>query len=148
MRPKPDTFLEKHRIRSGPLASDPSFGNNGAFLVRCPKTGRALRILVSDGMGWEHVSISPHDGGHTPIWDEMCWVKDLFWGPEESVVQYHPPASEYRNLAKNCLHLWRPIGCEIPRPDGLLVAPKGSAELMQLPDWKRQLIENLPKEEP
>lgn len=62
---------------------------------------------------WEHLSVSLPD--RCPTWEEMCFLKDLFWSPEDCVVQYHPPKSDYVNLAKNCLHLWRYRG-EMPRP--------------------------------
>lgn len=35
------------------------------------------------------------------------------WG---SMPAYHPPASQYIDVHKHCLHLWRPIGIEIPMP--------------------------------
>ena len=40
-------------------------------------------------------------------WDEMCEIKDMFFLPEEEAIEFHPKKSEYVNLAKNCLHLWR-----------------------------------------
>lgn len=78
-------------------------------------------VIASWGMGWEHVSVSRSN--RTPTWEEMCRIKDLFWGSEECVVQYHPPKADYRNLHKYCLHLWKPIGVEIPRPAAIMVAP-------------------------
>ena len=62
---------------------------------------------------WEHVSVS---AATVPTWAEMCWVKALFWGPEEAVVQYHPPESSYVNVHQRVLHLWRPVGVEFPMP--------------------------------
>lgn len=35
--------------------------------------------------------------------------------------QYHPPKSAYVNNHPNCLHLWRPIGIEMPRPPSIMV---------------------------
>lgn len=55
---------------------------------------------------YNHVSIAPLDG-HTPTWDEMCVVKDLFFREDEEVVQIHPVKENYVNLKKNCLHLWQ-----------------------------------------
>ena len=37
----------------------------------------------------------------------MCFVKDLFWDETETVIQFHPPRSEYVNNHNFCLHLWR-----------------------------------------
>jgi hypothetical protein len=80
---------------------------------------------TADGCGWEHVSVSLAD--RCPTWDEMAWVKDLCWGPDACVVQYHPPRAEYVNCHPYCLHLWRPAGAELPRPPAGLVGPKGVA---------------------
>lgn len=109
--------IEKYRIRVGLLASDSTYGNNGAFNV--PVNNRMALCVVSDGAGWEHVSVS--FPGRTPTWDEMCKVKSLFWKEEEPVVQYHPPKSEYMNNHAHCLHLWRPTNQTLPRPPLILV---------------------------
>jgi hypothetical protein len=53
----------------------------------------------------------------------MCRVKNLFWEPEEVVVQYHPRKSEYKNWHRFCLHLWKPQNQELPTPNPLMVAP-------------------------
>src|SRR5712671_3289151 len=46
---------------------------------------------------WEHVSVQAvkrFNNGQTknliPTWDEMCYVKSLFWDAGDCVVQYHP----------------------------------------------------------
>lgn len=62
---------------------------------------------------WEHVSVSLPD--RCPTWEEMCFIKSLFWNEEDCVVQYHPPKSDYVNVSNNCLHLWKFKG-EMPRP--------------------------------
>lgn len=112
---------EKDRILTGRLASDPSYGNNGAFFVRVG-FGHIAKVVASDGIGWEHVSVSLP--ARTPTWEEMCKVKSIFWDPEDCVVQYHPPESEYVNHHPHCLHLWRPTEVVIPRPASMLVGPK------------------------
>ena len=76
---------------------------NGAAVVKI--NGAALRVIFSDGMGWDHVSVSM--AKRCPTWDEMCAIKDLFFNPDETVVQFHPAQTEYVNLHPNCLHLWR-----------------------------------------
>lgn len=113
---------EKYRIRRGPLASGPDDGNNGAFMIRSLKIKSTLFAIASDGGGWEHVSVSRQKS--TPSWDEMCFIKDLFWGQEDCVVQFHPPASEYVNVHQHCLHLWRPTTGEILMPPSFMVGPK------------------------
>jgi hypothetical protein len=115
---------ERYRLKTGKLASDESFGNNGAFMVPGP-CGRTLGIIASDGKGWEHVSVSLSNRKHMPNWIEMSFIKSLFWGKEAAVVQFHPPRSEYVNYHEGCLRLWRPIGIEIPRPPSWMVGSKG-----------------------
>ena len=110
---------EQFRIKHGPMRTTKEDGNNGVFQIRSLKLKRALNVIASDGMGWEHVSVSIHD--RTPTWEEMCFVKDLFWDAEDCVLQYHPPKSDYINNHKYCLHLWRPESIELPRPPSICV---------------------------
>ena len=117
---------ELSRLHQGPLASDFTDGNNGAFALSSPHPGRVLFCIASDGEGWEHVStraVTSNDRSHTPTWDEMCYVKRLFWDDEDAVVQYHPPRSMYVNFHPNVLHLWRPVGLSVPIPPPELVGP-------------------------
>ena len=127
------TVPEVHRAGytpSHPMYSSPRDGNNGVFIV--PHKGGKLYCIASDGAGWEHVSVSAWSGNsaasrsvaRVPKWAEMCHIKDLFWMPEDCVLQYHPPKSVYVNCHPACLHLWRPIGVEVPVPHHLLVGPK------------------------
>ncbi len=109
---------EKFRVRDGRIGSDASYGNNGAFVVRLQR-GQEVFVIASDQLGWEHVSVSRKD--RCPTWDEMCQVKSMFWGVDDCVVQYHPPESEYVNNHPFCLHLWRPVGVELPAPPSLMV---------------------------
>ena len=111
--------IEKHRILAGPLASDPSLGANGAFFVRRSPRLPMLLVIVSDGMGWEHVSVSLPT--RCPTWNEMAWVKAQFWEQADTVMQLHPPVEDYANMHPFCLHLWRPTDAEIPRPPSLMV---------------------------
>lgn len=114
----------KCRVKTGRFASTDDFGNNGAFEVRL-KHGQVVFVIASDGMGWEHVSVSRRD--RCPTWDEMCQIKAMFWDDDDCVVQYHPPRSEYINNHPNCLHLWRPVGTELPIPHSILVGVKEAA---------------------
>ena len=100
------------------FASDDSYGNNGAFYLRGDKK-EFLHVIASDGGGWEHVSVSRED--RIPNWREMCHVKDMFWDAEDCVIQYHPPKSKYVNNHKFVLHLWRPIGVDVPMPPLVMV---------------------------
>lgn len=66
----------------------------------------ALRVISSGaGSEWEHVSVSK--AYETPSWDHMCLVKDLFWREDETVIQFHPTKSKYKNLHPFVLHLWK-----------------------------------------
>ena len=56
-----------------------------------------------------------------PTWDEMCAIKDMFFGEDERVMQFHPPKSEYINNHPYCLHLWKPVDTEIPHPPMICV---------------------------
>ena len=105
------------RILNGAYGSPSMSGSNGAYIVRGP-CGRELKIIAGtgvEGIPWEHVSVSV-EGKHPPNWTEMCWVKDQFWTDDETVVQFHPKKSEYKNLHPCCLHLWKQVGVEHPLP--------------------------------
>lgn len=78
-------------------------------------------VIWSNGLGWEHVSVAPYNHRHTPTWDEMCRLKDMFFYDNETVVQYHPAKSDYVNKMPNCLHLWKPTKEVLPTPPVLCV---------------------------
>lgn len=118
--------LEAARARNGDWAT--ATGDKcGWFHIAGPR-GAILRIMASDGSdwpmdgpAWEHVSISLAD--RCPIWKEMVFVKDLFWDESECVLQFHPPKSQYVNCHPYCLHLWKPVGIEIPTPPSIAIGP-------------------------
>jgi hypothetical protein len=109
--------IEKLRITTGPMASDLSYGMNGAFEI--PYASDVLYVVISNGAGWDHASVSLRH--RCPTWDEMHWIKNIFFEKEETVIQFHPPESEYVNNHSNCLHLWRHQNIEVIRPPGFLV---------------------------
>ena len=117
----------RSRVRHGIFATTEAYGNNGVFLLQLPKQlqtpileiGMHLQIIAGDGDGWEHVSASlPH---RCPTWEEMCFVKDVFWGVDDCVVQFHPPHAEYVNNHQFCLHLWRRVGGDFEMPPAHLI---------------------------
>lgn len=120
-------FLEQHRVtkpeRTVPpqYVSDSSFGFAGLF--RFTINGRMIRCIASDGMGWQHVSVSIEYETKPPPWSIMCRVKELFWEDEDWVVQFHPAKSQYVNHHPGCLHLWRPTEAEMPTPLATMVGP-------------------------
>jgi hypothetical protein len=128
MRRELPAKLEEGRLTSGRLASDASFGPYGVFFVHGP-CGCELKIIASGGdeTGWEHVSVSTPR--RPPNWQEMCFVKELFWEPDECVVQFHPPESQYVNNHPHCLHLWRSIREAFPLPPAILVGVKSAGVL-------------------
>jgi len=130
--------INRYRVRRGEMDSDDSNGMYGMFQIPL-RENLVAQIIASGGDkddalsdGWEHVSgfVRCRNAAQkwierTPTWDEMCHIKDLFWDETETVVQFHPPKSEYVNNHKNCLHLWRHNTMIFPLPDSLLVGIKG-----------------------
>jgi hypothetical protein len=122
---KINSSLERYRFRAGPLES-PALADYGAF-ERPGPCGADLKIIASPGdanenIPWEHVSVSCRN--RCPNWTEMSYVKDLFWDEEETVIQLHPPRSQWINNHPYVLHLWKPIGLEIPLPPSIAVGYK------------------------
>lgn len=80
-----------------------------------------LKVAVShdfDGkITWEHVSVMPKNSKRLPTYQEMNFIKMLFWEPEDEVIHFFPKESEHCNLVDNCLHLWRPTGVKLPWED-------------------------------
>ena len=104
----------------------PSTGMQGYFVIENNDTPAPYQIrMISSGngpdnMGWEHVSVSvqySEEGDRrNPTWLEMKLVKYLFWGPDETVIEFHPKAAEYKNEYETCLHLWKQSGAEHELP--------------------------------
>lgn len=116
MRNEPNLKIEQYRVFHPELgAGEP--GKNYGYFEKGP-----LRIVSSGSCGepsegpegWEHVSVSC--AGRCPTWQEMKFVKELFWRDDETVIQFHPRKESYINRAEFCLHLWRKIGYEFPLP--------------------------------
>lgn len=112
----------QYRQRKGRMATADAHGNNGAFFVPTRPGQAPLMVLASDGMGWEHVSVSLPN--RCPTWEEMCRVKALFWDDEDAAMQLHPPKADWVNNHSYCLHLWRPVEGAIPLPPALMVGVK------------------------
>jgi hypothetical protein len=112
---------DQWRIRRGPLKSTELDGCNGAFAIPT-FSGVTLNVIASNGGGWEHVSVSAPN--RTPTWEEMCFIKDKFWDPEDCVIQYHPRVSEYVNCHPHCLHMWKPLSVSVPEPPSWMVGAK------------------------
>jgi hypothetical protein len=110
--------IEQYRLQHSSFATTKADGNNGLFTIQ--RNGKVLRCIVSDALGWDHVSVSIEKGKYPPTWD-MCFIKDLFFDEEETVIQYHPPKSCYVNVHPGVLHMWRQQGVTIPLPPIVMV---------------------------
>ena len=111
-----------------------NFGDDtcGVFAVPSVIDGHPLRVIASSGAGWEHVSVSRKN--RCPNWPEMDQIKRLFFRDEECVMQLHVPAADHISDHPNCLHLWKPQDCEIPRPPGWMVGGISKKEAIRLCD--------------
>ena len=118
--------IDRWRVRNREvLAAHGSYGDagNGMFAVPSPIDGGELKVIASNGGGWEHVSVSRKN--RCPKWQEMAFIKDRFFKDDELVMQLHVPKSEHINFHRNCLHLWRPLTEVIPLPPAWMVGPSG-----------------------
>lgn len=111
---------EQYRVTTGFQGTEPNCGNYGNFELK--RNGFTYHIIASD-IVWEHVSVHLTVGkkAKTPTWEQMCFVKDLFWSKEDCVIQFHPAESDYVNMHEHVLHLWRPIGIHFPTPPTIMV---------------------------
>lgn len=89
--------IEEYRVGGRPWQLE------GALLVSY-KSNR-MAVIFSIDQGWDHVSVSLTN--RCPNWEEMCFIKDLFFDEEETVIQFHPKKSRYVNIHPFCLHMWR-----------------------------------------
>jgi hypothetical protein len=123
MRKTPWLLAEPFRLISVGTIQESRYGDNfGLFVIPYNLTGVKLRIIASAGeelIRWEHVSVSLPK--RCPNWLEMSHIKKVFWDDNETVMQLHVPESEHINCHPYCLHLWRPIDQEIPRPPSIAV---------------------------
>lgn len=107
-------------LRQEPMLAINVIGADGGHGTLCLE-GVEMSVIWSFGYGWEHVSVAPFKRHKVPTWSMMCRVKDIFFGADEWVVEYHPAKSEYVDNVKNCLHLWRPNNVEMPVPPSWMV---------------------------
>jgi len=119
---KDKSSLKKFRVIH-PLINDYGDDDNMCIIIQSPIRNDLMFCICSSGGGWEHVSVSLKSK-KMPTWNEMCFIKDLFWEKNEAVIQIHPPESEYINNHSSCLHLWKKIDFEMPLPNPLMVGLK------------------------
>lgn len=127
MRNLCDPAIAKYRDHAadrlyGTKDSERSLG--GSFLVPY-RTERSpvrhwLRIIASSGAdqpadyAFDHVSVSLSN--RCPTWDEMDYVKRLFFKDDEIAYQLHMPPADNISFHPYCLHIWRPVKLPIPLP--------------------------------
>lgn len=105
------------------LYGDGIVGNehNGAFVIDRHKNGEFFLLVVSNGVGWDHVSVTLHrkngaDIKRCPSFEEMQMIKEKIFADDEVVFQLHPREEDYINTHPFCLHLWRPNNCSMNIP--------------------------------
>lgn len=108
-------FVEHYRNKKAEIDLYGTNGDkyNGMFNIKLPN-GDYAGVVISNGGGWDHVSVSLK--GRCPRWQEMCYIKSLFFEDDEVVVQFHPKKKDYVNIHDHCLHLWRCQHQEMPTP--------------------------------
>jgi hypothetical protein len=104
--------FEKYRYDHPNYKIAPAGSIEGSFFIKYKN--KTLAVISGCGDGWDHVSISLQH--RIPTWPEMAYIKDIFFEPDELVIQFHPPKEKYVNLCKRSLHLWRPWDQKIELP--------------------------------
>jgi len=132
---------EEYRETGNPQYPSSEGDLYGRFIIPKRIGAQVIKLLcmASDGDGsseapWEHVSIScksyaMNELNRCPTWEEMCFIKDLFWDKEDTVVQFHPPESEYVSHHHYVLHLWRKKNENYETPPSILVGTKKGQNL-------------------
>ena len=121
MRPVIEILNSKHFKANRVMEDGEDLRIDGNFFD--PVTQKKYYCIFTTSMGWEHASVSQPN--RTPTWDIMCRVKDVFWSGDECCVEYHPKEEDYVNMHEHCLHIWKPIGVELPVPPSIMVGFKG-----------------------
>ena len=110
-------------VDARPMPGQPLTFDVGIFTLFNPR-GEQLRIIATVGEGWDHISVSLKN--RCPTWEELEDVKRRFFHDHETAMQLHVPPADHINNSPYCLHLWRPLDVEIPRPPGWMVGLKGN----------------------
>jgi hypothetical protein len=99
------------------MAPDEERALGGAFLVPFKREGdlrqrQWLRVIASSGAdqpaeyAFDHLSVSLSN--RCPTWEEMDYIKRLFFKPEEVAYQLHMPRlRQHQHASLHCLHIWR-----------------------------------------
>jgi hypothetical protein len=124
MKPAPWTHLDQYRVKVPPYES-PLGATFGAFIIPGPHSVD-LKVVASTGeldekYPFDHVSVSTKK--RAPFWDEMEFIKRLFFAEDEYAMQLHVPPANHINFHPLCLHIWRPTKEKLPLPDPIMVGP-------------------------
>jgi hypothetical protein len=114
MRPWHQIALATDQVRPVVVGEE-----GGKFLVRSPVDRHYLQVVASNGLGWDHVSVSRRE--RSPTWAELEHVKRLFFEETEVAMQLHLPPADHISIHPYCLHLWRPQAVPIPMPEKFMV---------------------------
>ena len=115
--------LDQFRLRDPQIVADfgsTGDGGNGAFIIPVPGRLTSLKVIASNGDGWDHISVSPLHLQRTPTWAEMEVAKKAFFG-DVTAMQLHLPASKHVNCHPYTLHVWIPHAVKIPLPPDWMV---------------------------
>lgn len=110
--------LEKLRIDHPMYVKQIQGSIEGCFMI--PYGNKNLLVISGCGEGWDHVSVSLRH--RCPTWEEMSFIKNLFWEQDELVYQFHPPIQDYINIGKTVLHLWKSWNQDIRLPPKHMLA--------------------------
>lgn len=119
MKKKLPVNLQRFRVDLPGYQRVPDDSIEGAFLI--PYLDFELQVMCGYGEGWDHVSVSVK--GRCPTWEEMNWVRGLFFEADETVIQIHAPRNKYINFHKHTLHMWRHWEQVINLPPAKFIAP-------------------------
>lgn len=124
--------LNKFRDRGTEMAlwgwfDDSKAALGGYFYIPSKGTAFGLRVIAStaqnpEAQGWDHVSVSLPN--RCPTWDEMEFIKRIFFLPEEVCFQLQPAEADYINNHPYCLHIWRHATMLVPLPPPHFVGRK------------------------
>jgi len=105
------TELNKYRVDNYHI---PERDYPFAGYFRIVHNGAVLRVIASNDGGWDHVSISL--ATKCPRWEDMEFVKRLFFKENEICWQYHVAVDDHINIHPYTLHIWRKHDFEMPLP--------------------------------
>lgn len=94
---------------------------------KIPQMDDLTRAAILDSRGWRHepsgfivsatidntakfgplIHVSMSYPDHDPSWQEIKWVRELFYNTETDVMMVLPREELYVNFHQHCFHLWQ-----------------------------------------